>query len=265
MNQTVRDNPAVRLDVADGVGVIRLARPPVNALDAKAQQDLRRAAEEASVRDDVAAVVLYGDERGFSAGADIREMAGMSHSTMLVHAERLSAAFTAVADIPKPVVAAITGFALGGGCELALTADHRICAEDTEIGLPEILLGVIPGAGGTQRLSRLVGTGRAKRLIFTGQALDARQALDIGLVDEVVPTAQVLTTAMTWAVRFVGGPALALRAAKQAIDLGAGTDLRSGLQLERALFAGLFGTADRSIGMGSFISTGPGRAEFIGE
>ncbi|MGH3858963.1 enoyl-CoA hydratase/isomerase family protein [Actinokineospora sp.] len=261
---TSEPDTAVRLVVADGIGVLRLARPPVNALDAAAQEDLRRAAEEAASRDDVAAVVLYGGERQFSAGADIREMAAMSHSAMLVHAERLSGAFTAVADIPKPVVAAITGFALGGGCELALTADYRVCADDTRIGLPEIALGVIPGAGGTQRLSRLVGTGRAKRIIFTGAPLGAAQALDIGLVDEVVPADQVLAASTAWASQFVGGPALALRAAKQAVDLGAGTDLRSGLQIERALFAGLFGTEDRSIGMTSFVTAGPGRAGFVG-
>ncbi|MFI6098248.1 enoyl-CoA hydratase/isomerase family protein [Lentzea sp. NPDC051213] len=255
---------AVRLEVADGIGVIRLDRRPVNALDVEAQADLHRAAVEAATRADVEAVVLHGGEDKFSAGADIREMAGMSHSEMLVHSERLQAAFTAVADIPKPVVAAINGFALGGGCELALTADHRVCGRDTRIGLPEIQLGVIPGAGGTQRLARLVGTGRAKNLIFTGRALGAEEALDIGLVDEVLPAEDVLPAATVWARQFVGGPALALRAAKQAIDLGAGTDLRSGLQIERALFAGLFGTQDRAAGMTTFVTSGPGKASFTG-
>jgi enoyl-CoA hydratase/carnithine racemase len=252
------------LEVADGVGTIRLDRAPVNALDMAAQEELRRVATEAAERDDVAAVVLYGGEKKFSAGADIKQMAGMSHADMVVHAERLQAAFTTVADIPKPVVAAINGFALGGGCELALTADHRVCAVGATLGLPEILLGVIPGAGGTQRLSRLVGTARAKEIIFTGRALDALRALEIGLVDEVVPAGEVLASATAWATQFVGGPALALRAAKQAIDLGAGTDLRAGLQLERALFAGLFGTEDRAIGMGTFAASGPGRATFVG-
>ncbi|HEX4701200.1 MAG TPA: enoyl-CoA hydratase/isomerase family protein, partial [Pseudonocardiaceae bacterium] len=188
-------NRAVRLDVASGVGTIRLDRPPVNALDKAGQADLRRAADEAAERDDVAAVVLYGGPDRFSAGADIRQMATMTHADMLVHAERLQAAFTAVADIPKPVVAAITGFALGGGCELALTADRRVFAEQGRIGLPEILLGVIPGAGGTQRLARLVGPSRAKDVIFTGRALDAAEALRVGLVDDVVPADQVLATA----------------------------------------------------------------------
>jgi enoyl-CoA hydratase/carnithine racemase len=211
----------------------------------------------------VAAVVVYGGDR-FSAGADIREMAGMTHADMLVHAERLQAAFTAVADIPKPVVAAITGFALGGGCELALTADRRVCATDSRLGLPEILLGVIPGAGGTQRLARLIGPSRAKDIILTGRPLDATEAYRIGLVDDVVPADQVLATATAWARQFVGGPTLALRAAKQAIDVGLGTDVRTGLRIERTLFAGLFATEDRSIGMDTFTTSGPGRAKFVG-
>jgi enoyl-CoA hydratase/carnithine racemase len=254
----------VSLSVAGGIGTILLDRPPVNALDVAAQAELRRAAGEAADRDDVAAVVVYGGPDKFSAGADIRQMAGMSHSDMLVHAERLQAAFTAVADIPKPVVAAITGFALGGGCELALAADRRVFAEHGRIGLPEILLGVIPGAGGTQRLSRLVGPAWAKELIFTGRSVDAVEALRIGLVDDVVPVGEVLAVATAWAGQFVNGPAVALRAAKQAVDLGLATDLRSGLQLERTLFAGLFGTEDRTIGMDTFSSSGPGKAKFVG-
>jgi enoyl-CoA hydratase/carnithine racemase len=255
---------AVRLEVAGGVGTIVLDRPPVNALDAAAQEDLRVAATEAAARDDVAAVVLHGAGGRLSAGADIREMAGMSHAEMLVHSQRLQSAFTAVAEIPKPVVAAIDGFALGGGCELALTADYRICTAHATIGLPEIQLGVIPGAGGTQRLSRLIGSGRAKNLIFTGRILGAAQALELGLVDEVVVGDTALPAAAAWAAQFVGGPALALRAAKQAVDLGTATDLHSGLHLERALFAGLFGTADRTIGMTSFTARGPGKAAFTG-
>ncbi|GAB3837283.1 enoyl-CoA hydratase-related protein [Dactylosporangium cerinum] len=256
--------PSVRLEVLDGIGTIRLDRPPVNALDIAAQQALRDAAAEAAERDDVAAVVVSGGEQMFSAGADIKQMAQMSHADMVVHAERLQAAFTAVADIAKPVVAAVAGFALGGGCELALTADYRVCGESATIGLPEIQLGVIPGAGGTQRLSRLVGPSRAKNMILTGRPVDAVRAYEIGLVDEVVPDHQVLPAARAWAAQFVGGPALALRAAKQAVDLGAGTDLRSGLQLERTLFAGLFGTADRAIGMDAFVSRTPGGARFVG-
>jgi enoyl-CoA hydratase/carnithine racemase len=256
---------AVRLEVhGDGVGVIRLDRAPVNALDAAAQAGLRRAADEAAARADVRAVVLYGGPKVFSAGGDIKEMAGMSYEDMVGHAGRLQGAFTAVADIPKPVVAAVTGPALGGGCELALTADLRVCAADSVLGLPEILLGVIPGAGGTQRLPRIVGIAKAKDLIYTGRAVGAAEAERIGLVDRVVAAAEVLPEAMAIAHRFAAGPAIALRAAKAAIDRGANTDLASGLEMERSLFAGLFATEDRLTGMRSFVTDGPGRARFSG-
>jgi enoyl-CoA hydratase/carnithine racemase len=176
----------------------------------------------------------------------------------------LQSAFTAVARIPKPVVAAITGYALGGGCELALCADVRICAEDAKIGQPEILLGIIPGAGGTQRLSRLVGPAKAKDMIFTGRFVGAEEALRIGLVDRVVPAAEVYEAAVAWASTFASGPAYALRAAKTAIDDGLEVPLDSGLAIERAAFAGLFATEDRSTGMQSFIAEGPGKAQFAG-
>jgi enoyl-CoA hydratase len=176
----------------------------------------------------------------------------------------LQSALSAVAAIPKPVVAAVTGYALGGGCELALCADIRIAADDAKIGQPEILLGLIPGAGGTQRLSRLVGPARAKDLIFTGRQVAAEEALAIGLVDRVVPASEVYQEAVGWASQFVTGPALALRAAKAAVDHGLEVDLATGLEIERQHFAGLFATEDRTTGIQSFIDNGPGKAEFQG-
>jgi enoyl-CoA hydratase/carnithine racemase len=176
----------------------------------------------------------------------------------------LQAAFTAIAQIPKPVVAAIPGYALGGGCELALAADVRYCADDAKLGQPEILLGVIPGAGGTQRLARLVGPARAKDLIFAGRMVGADEALRIGLVDKVVPAAEVYAAAIEWASQFAAGPSAALRAAKDVIDRGLATDLATGLAAEREAFAMLFGTEDRTIGMASFIESGPGKADFQG-
>ncbi len=254
----------VHLDVDDGIGVIRLDRPPVNALDAAAQAALGFAAEEAALRTDVRAVVLYGGPKAFSAGADIKEMAAMSYVDMIEHSARLQGAFTTVADIPKPVIAAITGPALGGGCELALTADIRVCSTESVLGLPEILLGVIPGAGGTQRLPRLIGIAKAKDLIFSGRAVSAEEAAHIGLVDRVVGAANVLPEAMSIARRFAAGPAIALRAAKAAIDRGTAADLAAGLEIERSLFAGLFATEDRLTGMRGFVADGPGRARFAG-
>ena len=254
----------VRLEVDGAIGTIRLDRPPMNALNAAVQSELRAAAAEASARADIRAVVLYGGSKVFAAGADIKEMASLTYADMVERAGPLSAAFDEVARIPKPVVAAITGYALGGGCELALTADFRVAGDNAKLGQPEILLGVIPGAGGTQRLPRLIGPARAKDLIFTGRFVDASEALRIGLVDQVVAPDEVYVAARELAARFASGPATALRAAKAAIDGGLDGDLASGLRLESHLFAGLFATEDQTIGMRSFVDSGPGKAEFVG-
>ena len=254
----------VRLEVEDGVGTIRIDRPKMNALDKQVQEEIRAAAEEATERDDVRAVVIYGGERVFAAGADIKEMANMSYADMVKRSGALQSAFTAVARIPKPVVAAVTGYALGGGCELALCADIRIAADNATLGQPEILLGIIPGAGGTQRLTRLVGPAKAKDLIFTGRFVKADEALSIGLVDRLVPAADVYTEAVAWARQFTGAAALALRAAKESVDRGLEVDLDTGLEIERQQFAALFATEDRSIGMQSFVENGPGKAQFEG-
>ncbi|MGJ7417530.1 enoyl-CoA hydratase/isomerase family protein [Streptomyces cinereoruber] len=252
----------VNLEVAEGVGTIRLDRPPMNALDVATQDRLRELAQEATDRDDVRAVVLYGGEKVFAAGADIKEMQVMDHVAMVKRSRALQDAFTAVARVPKPVVAAITGYALGGGCELALCADYRIAADNAKLGQPEILLGLIPGAGGTQRLSRLVGPSKAKDLIFTGRMVKADEALSLGLVDRVVPAAEVYEQAHAWAAKLAQGPAVALRAAKEAIDQGLETDIDTGLAIERTWFAGLFATEDRERGMRSFVEEGPGKAKF---
>jgi enoyl-CoA hydratase/carnithine racemase len=254
----------VRLEVEDGVGTLRLDRPKMNALNVQVQEEIRAAAGEAAAREDVRAVVLYGGERVFAAGADIKEMQDMSYTDMVDRSAALQSSLTAVARIPKPVVAAITGYALGGGYELALCADVRVCAEDAKLGQPEILLGIIPGAGGTQRLSRLVGPAKAKDIIFTGRFVGAEEALRIGMVDQVVPASDVYKTARSWAGQFASGPAYALRAAKEAVDRGLEVDLDTGLEIERAQFAGLFATEDRAIGMASFVEHGPGKAEFVG-
>ncbi|HET7174141.1 MAG TPA: enoyl-CoA hydratase-related protein [Nocardioidaceae bacterium] len=254
----------VRLEVSDAVGTIRLDRPPMNALNVAVQEEIRAAAAEAGRRDDVRAVVVYGGERVFAAGADIKEMADMSYPDMVDRSTALQSSLGAVAQIPKPVVAAVTGYALGGGCELALCADIRIAAADAKLGQPEILLGIIPGAGGTQRLSRLVGPAKAKELIFTGRFVRAEEAQAIGLVDKVVAAADVYAEALAWARQFAHGPAYALRAAKEAVDRGVEVDLGTGLEIERQQFAGLFATADRTIGMRSFIENGPGKAVFEG-
>jgi enoyl-CoA hydratase/carnithine racemase len=257
-----------RLEVGSGeqagVGTIRLDRPKMNALNEQVQEEIRSAAHEAAERDDVKAVVVYGGEKVFAAGADVKEMNDMSYTDMVKRSRGLQSAFTAVAKIPKPVVAAITGYALGGGCELALCADVRFAAEDAVLGQPEILLGIIPGAGGTQRLARLVGPSRAKDLIYTGRFVKAEEALAIGLVDRVLPSGSVHDEATRWAAQFSGAATYALRAAKETIDKGLETDLETGLAIERQQFAALFSTEDRAIGMKSFVEEGPGKARFVG-
>jgi enoyl-CoA hydratase/carnithine racemase len=254
----------VRLEVDGGVATLRLDRPPMNALNVQFQEEIRAAAMSAAADDDVRAVVVYGGDEVFAAGADIKEMADMSYVDMVQRSADLQSSIGAVAAIPKPVVAAVTGYALGGGCELALCADIRIAADDATFGQPEILLGIMPGAGGTQRLTRLVGPAKAKDIIFTGRFVKAPEALGIGLVDALVPAADAYDRALGWARKLASGPAFALRAAKEAIDRGGEVDLSSGLAIERQLFAGLFATEDRTLGMRSFFEKGPGKATFEG-
>jgi enoyl-CoA hydratase/carnithine racemase len=254
----------VRLEVEGAVGTIRLDRPKMNAIDDHLRTELHEAALEARDRDDVRAVVLYGGERVFAAGADIKQMSGLTYADMLAWGGRLQEALRVVAKLPKPVVAAVTGYALGGGFELALAADFRVLGEGAKVGVPEILLGVMPGAGGTQRLTRLVGPARAKDLVFTGRQVGAQEALRLGIADRVVADAEVYTGAREMAAQYAEGPAVALRAAKQAIDDGLELDLDSALRLETTLFAGLFATEDQKTGMRSFVENGPGRAVFTG-
>jgi len=254
----------VRLEVADGIGTIRLERPPMNAINRQLTGELLVAARDATDRADVRAVVVYGGPKVFAAGADIKEMAPLGYAEMLDVAGGLQAALDAVAAIPKPTVSAVTGFALGGGCELALCTDFRVAGDNAKLGQPEILLGVIPGAGGTQRLPRLVGTSRAKDLVYTGRFVNADEALSIGLVDKVVAPDDVYTAAVEMVTRYAEGPAYALRAAKEAIDRGVEGSLEAGLAMERTLFAALFATEDQKLGMASFIESGPGKAKFVG-
>ncbi|HTL23207.1 MAG TPA: enoyl-CoA hydratase-related protein [Mycobacteriales bacterium] len=254
----------VRLEVDGAIGTIRLDRPKMNAISSQLRDELEECAHEATDRADVRAVVLYGGERVFAAGADIKEMEVISYAGILGYATKLQEALKVVAAIPKPVVAAVTGYALGGGFELALTADFRVLGESAQVGVPEILLGVIPGAGGTQRLTRLVGPAKAKSMVFTGRFVKADEALALGIADQVVPDADVYTAAVAMASQWAEGPAVALRAAKQAIDQGLELDLDNALRLETALFAGLFATDDQTAGMRSFVENGPGKATFTG-
>jgi enoyl-CoA hydratase/carnithine racemase len=254
----------VRVEIDSSIATVRIDRPKMNPLSIEVQDALGEAARIVSDDDEVAAVVFYGGEKVFAAGADIKEMQRMSYTDMVQRAPLIQAAFTAVSRIPKPTVAAIEGYALGAGNELAMCCDFRVAAADAKVGQPEILLGVIPGAGGTQRLARLVGVSRAKDLVFSGRMIDAHEAHEIGLVDEVSEPGGAYDAAMRMVQRYVHGPAFALRAAKETIDRGLDGDLETGLAIEAMQFAGVFATKDREIGMTSFVKDGPGKASFEG-
>jgi enoyl-CoA hydratase/carnithine racemase len=254
----------VRLEVEDGVATIRLDRPPMNAINDELTRELSGAAGEASAREDVGAVVIWGGEKIFAAGADVKMMLPMSPREVKPMIATLQEVFNLVEEIPKVTIAAINGYALGGGCELAMCADFRFAGEEARIGQPEILLGIIPGAGGTQRLPRLIGPARAKQMIYSGRHLKAAEAKEIGLVDEVFSPEEVYPKAVEAARRYANGPLVALRAAKIAINWGARGDFRSGIVLEREVFADLFSTEDQKTGMQSLLDQGPGKATFSG-
>ncbi len=255
----------VRVEVEDGVATIRLDRPPMNAINDDLTRDLQEAATETAQREEVGAVVVWGGEKIFAAGADVKMMLTMSPREAKPMITTLQEVFNLVEEIPKVTIAAINGYALGGGCELAMSTDLRFAAEDSRIGQPEILLGIIPGAGGTQRLPRLIGPARANDLIYSGRHVKADEAMQIGLVDAVFPAEEVYPKAVEAARRFARGPLQALRAAKMAVNWGARGDFRTGVVLERELFADLFSTEDQKIGMRSFLEQGPGKAEFSGK
>jgi enoyl-CoA hydratase/carnithine racemase len=245
----------------DGVAVLRIENGKVNALSTGLLEQLEGAAQ-ALIDSPPGAVVVTGGDRIFAAGADISEFAGPDEARTI--GTRFLRALNAVADIPRAVIAAVSGVALGGGCELALACDLRIASDRARFGQPEILLGIIPGGGGTQRLARLVGPARAKDLILTGRQVKADEALAMGLVDRVVPADEVQDAALAWAAELAAGAVVAQGLAKRAIDRGLDVSLGSGLELEQELFAQVFATDDAKIGVASFRENGPGQAAFTG-
>lgn len=247
---------------ADGVAILRLNRPPLNALSEGLLGELAEAARELALDDGVKAVVVCGGEKVFAAGADIAEFGSGDDARRIGDCFR--ATFDAVAAIPRPVIAAIRGFALGGGLELALSCDLRVASESARLGQPEVLLGIIPGAGATQRLPRLVGPARAKELIWSGRQMRADEALAIGLVERVVPAAEVEDQAIEWAQSFASGAVVAIGLAKRAIDAGLDGPLSTGLDVEADAFVEVFGTEDAAVGVRSFLENGPGKAQFSG-
>jgi len=246
----------------DGVVVVTLDRPPMNALSQALLTRLGDVAEDLGTDPSVKAVVVAGGEKAFAAGADISEFGDAEVAVGI--AATFRRAFDAVAAIPRPVIAAVRGYALGGGLELALACDLRVFGDDARVGQPEVLLGIIPGAGATQRLARLVGPARAKDLVWSGRHVRADEALTIGLADRVVPAASVLDEAHAWAAMLAAGPVVAMGHAKRAIDRGLDGALCDGLDLEAELFVAIFHTDDARSGVASFLEHGPGRAIFRG-
>jgi enoyl-CoA hydratase/carnithine racemase len=246
----------------DGVVTVRLDRPPLNALSGALLDELATTARELGEDSSVKTVVVLGGAKAFAAGADISEFGGPDEARAI--SRRFRAAFDAIAGIPRPVIAAINGVALGGGLELALACDLRIAADNARVGQPETLLGVIPGAGATQRLPRLIGPSRAKELIWSGRQVTADEALSIGLVDRVVPAAELEDAALAWAGSFASGAVVAMGVAKIVIDGGLAARLDEGLTLETEAFAEVFGTEDAQTGVRSFLEHGPGKAKFAG-
>ena len=244
------------------VALLRIDRPRVNVLSLGVLAELHEAIRTLTV-DLPGALVVTGTERAFSAGADISEFGGPERAGEFAGA--FAAALDTLAALPRATVAAIAGPALGGGLELALACDFRLAAEGARLGLPEVLLGVIPGGGGTQRLARLVGPAKAKQLLLTGRYLGAEEASELGLVDQVVPPAHLLDEALGLASRLAAGAVLAQGLAKRAVDEGSELPLAEGLRLERELFVEVFKTRDAEIGVRSFLEQGPGKAEFTGE
>jgi len=245
-----------------GVALLRLNRPPMNPLSIALLNALRDAAGALAADPEIKAVVVAGSEKALAAGADISELRDQASARAAADAFR--GAFDAVASIPRPVIAAIRGYALGGGLELALTCDLRVGGERTRIGQPEILLGVLPGAGGTQRLARLIGPARAKELIWSGRQVRADEAHALGILDRVVGVDEVETNALHWAAELGTGAVVAMGLAKRVIDNGLGVPLALGLDQEAEAFVEVFATDDARVGVESFLEHGAGKAKFAG-
>lgn len=244
----------ILVEIEEGIATITLNRPEVlNALNSQVFIELGEACATLGVDDSVRVVIITGGEKVFAAGADIKQLASVNAVDVATSDRPSIKSFNIIENLNKPVIAAIAGYALGGGCELTLVADVRIAAENAQFGLPEIKLGILPGAGGTQRLPRLIGAGKAKEMIFSGDFISAEEALRVGLVNKVVPAEQLLIEAKKMAKRFAARGAVAIQMAKTCINEGLRMDLDRGLQYEHKCFSLLFATEDQKEGMKAFV------------
>ena len=251
---------AIIVETKGKVGIVRLNRPAaLNALNAKVNEEMTAALDAFEADANIACVILTGNEKAFAAGADIKEMAGKSHMDAFMG--DFAGDWDRVARMRKPVIAAVAGFALGGGCELAMQCDFIIAADNAKFGQPEIKLGVIPGIGGTQRLTRAVGKAKAMDLNLTGRMMDAAEAERSGLVARVVPLSNLMDEAMKAAETIAGMSLVALMTAKEAVNRAFETTLAEGIRFERRTFHGLFATHDQKEGMAAFIEKRPAKFE----
>ncbi len=253
----------VRVETGAGVATIRLNRPKVNAINPQVLAELTEAAQAVAADDGVRAAVLWGGPKIFAAGADIGGFVGLDPKSARELSRRFNDAMLAVENMPQITVAAVNGYALGGGMELAMATDFRVAADDATFGQPEIRLGIIPGGGGTQRLPRLVGVTKAKEIIYSGRNVGSAEALDIGLVSAVHPAEETYDAAVELAAGYAAGPA-ALRMAKQAVMDGLSLPLGDAVACEVDQFGSCFGTEDAALGVASFLEHGPGKATFSG-
>lgn len=245
----------LKVEVEGAVATLTIDRPKaLNALNSQTLRELEAALSELATNSSVRALIVTGGgEKAFVAGADIAEMAAYSTEQARGFAALGHRVFAALEALPFPTIAAVNGFALGGGLELALSCDLIYASDKAKLGLPEVGLAVIPGFGGTQRLTRLVGKSRAKELIFTGDRVDAAKAKEVGLVLDVIPGDQLLAHCKTVAQKIAKNGPLAVAQAKRSVEFGADADLRTGSELERQSFAMLFGTEDQREGMKAFL------------
>ena len=250
----------IRLQVEENIAVVRLDRPPVNALNVQLQNELGDAFEEIRTMNHVGAVIITGSgDKAFMAGAEIKMLSEMGQEEALRMSESTQYVFNMIQAFDRVVIAAVNGLALGGGCELALACDMRVADETAVLGFPEVGLGLFPGAGGTQRLTRLVGMGKAKELILTGDPIDAAEAKEIGLVERLVSQGDAVTEARKIAKRILLRGPVAVAKAKEAINEGINMPMKGGLKIEAQLFSELFQTRDHKEGINAFLERRPPR------
>ncbi|MCX5813557.1 MAG: enoyl-CoA hydratase-related protein [Proteobacteria bacterium] len=241
------------IEKEQGFAIVKLNRPPVNSLNVQAYTDIYNAFCELENDDSIGAIILTGSgEKAFAAGLDVKEVAGKSIPDYFVFARVSRKCLDKVADIHKPTIAALFGFAFGGGCELALACDLRIAASDASIGCPEVNLGIIPGSGGTQRMPRLVGVAKTKELLFMGDTVSGEEAYRIGLVNKVVAKEAVLEEAKAWAKKLASKPRVAMSILKNAIDKGMNMDIQSAITYENDCFIITYVSEDGREGFQAF-------------